>query len=288
MGLAAVLSGCSAGGSGAGAGRRASSNPGSPVVSTHSYGRADVQVADLLLPPGDAAGRTVVVLVHGGYWGAAYDRSLQDAVAADLVAAGWAVWNVDYRSVGNGGGFPQTFEDVAAAFDLLVDVGAERGLDTSRVAAVGHSAGGSLALWAAGRHRLPPGAPGASPRLRPVAVVSQAGINDLVTAAEQGLGDDAVVALLGAAPDDDPDGVYRLTSPTALLPLGVPTLVVTGDADTVVPPGQTSLYAQAATAVGDPVQLQMVAGEGHFEHLDPSSEVWSVVRDWLRDEVPPA
>ena len=110
----------------------------------------------------------------------------------------------------------------------------------------------------------------------------------LVELFEQRLGDDAVVALLGVGPDDDRDGVYDVTSPVAVLPLGIPTLVVTGDADTLVPPGQTSLYAQAATAVGDPVQLQMVAGEGHFEHLDPTSKVWAVVKDWLLVQVPPA
>lgn len=256
-------------------------------MSTHSYGRDDIQVADLHLPAGDVTGRPVVVTIHGGYWSSVYDRSLQDAVVADLVAAGWAVWNVDYRSVGNGGGYPQTFDDVAAACDLLVEVGGRMGLDTARVAVIGHSAGGALALWAAARHRLPPGAAGADPRLRPVAVVSQAGVNDLVSAADQGLGDGAVVALLGVEPDDDPEKLYAVTSPVALLPLGIPTMVVTGDADTSVPPGQTTLYAQAATAVGDPVQLQMVAGEGHFEHLDPSSQVWAVTRNWLLTQVPP-
>ncbi|HEU0101473.1 MAG TPA: alpha/beta hydrolase [Mycobacteriales bacterium] len=281
LGLAGLLAGCSRP-------RPAPDAGDAGAVSSHRYGPAAIQVADLHRPAGSAIGLPVVVMLHGGYWSSVYDRSLQEDVVADLVGAGWAVWNVDYRSVGNGGGYPRTFTDVAAACDLLADLAPELGLDATRVAVVGHSAGGTLALWAAGRHRLAAGTPGAGPRLRPAAVVSQAGVNDLAAAAGEHLGDDAVAALLGVPPDDDPDGVYAVTSPVELLPLGVPTLVVTGDSDATVPPGHTSLYAQAATAVGDPVQLQMVAGEGHFEHLDPSSRVWGVVREFLQAQVPPA
>ena len=77
----------------------------------------------------------MVVLVHGGFWYSDYDRSLEVDVAADLVAAGYAVWNLDYRSIGNGGGFPTTFEDVAAGCDALVDAAAGPGLDLDRVGA---------------------------------------------------------------------------------------------------------------------------------------------------------
>jgi len=274
--LAAALAGCSRPGPPADAPRSADGEQLLP----RPYGGADAQVADLRLP----AQRTtdgVVVLVHGGYWQSGYDRSLEDAVAADLVGRGVPVWNLDYRAVGDGGGWPQTFTDVAAGMDGLAEVAGEYDLDLARVVVVGHSAGGALALWAAARHRLPDGAPGAGPAVRPVAAVTQAGVNDLVAGARAGLGGGAVESLLGVSPDDDPRGVYDLASPAALVPLGVPTLVVTGGQDTAVPPEQSTSYAEAARAAGDDVTLEVVDGEGHFEHLDPGSVVWTTARDWL-------
>ena len=117
----------------------------------YRYGDAAAQVCELYLPPGSAGDpRAVAVLVHGGFWRARYDRSQEHAVAADLVRRGWAVWNVDYRGVGSGpsagGGWTATFEDVAAAVDLLADVAHEVPLPMDRVAVLGHSAGGQLAL----------------------------------------------------------------------------------------------------------------------------------------------
>jgi acetyl esterase/lipase len=259
---------------------------------THRYGTHPAQVADLALPAGrsgEPAG--VAVLLHGGYWRARYDRTLQHAVAADLVAAGWAVWNVDYRAVppgpNDGGGWPATQEDVAAAVDLLADVAPAHGLpvaDPGRVVVAGHSAGGCLALWAAARHRLPAGAPGARPVVRPGRVVAQAAVCDLVAGVAQRLGDGAVEAMMGGRPDTDAARrAYALASPAALLPLGVPVLLVTGAADPVVPPVQSRAFAAAARAAGDDVTLVEVPGEGHFEHLDPGSTCWRVARSWLGD-----
>jgi acetyl esterase/lipase len=249
----------------------------------YRYGPAPAQVCELHLP--DRRPRAVAVLVHGGFWRARYDRSQEHDVAADLVARGWAVWNVDYRGVGegisSGGGWPQTFEDVATAVDLLADVPA---LPLERVAVVGHSAGGQLALWIAGRHRLPPGAPGAAPRVRPVAAVAQAGVVDLVAAAREGVGNGAVVDVLGATPDAAPVR-YALTSPVALVPLGVPVLLVTGDADDTVPPALSASWAAAARAAGDDVTLHVEPGEGHMGHVDPASRVWAVARTFLTGRV---
>jgi acetyl esterase/lipase len=149
------------------------------------------------------------------------------------------------------------------------------------VAVVGHSAGGHLALWAAARHLLPADAAGAGPLVRPVAAVSQAGVNDLVAAHRDGLGGGAVAAFLGTGDGPLPDDVVAVTSPAALLPTGVPTLLVTGDRDDLVPDAQSREHADRARAAGDPVDLEVVAGEGHFEHLDPTSGVWSVTRGWL-------
>lgn len=246
----------------------------------HGYGPDAAQVCELWLPEEPA--RAVAVLVHGGFWRAGYDRSLEHDVAADLVAAGWAVWNVDYRGVGAGGGWPATFEDAAAAVDLLASAG--RGLPLDRVAVVGHSAGGHLALWTASRSRLPDGVPGAHPRIRPAAVVAQAAVTDLVAAARERLGKGAALELLGGGPDDVPDR-YALTSPVALLPLGVPVLFVTGDADDRVPAEQSASAAGASRAAGDDVTLAVLPGVGHFEHLDPASGVWSVARAWLDDRM---
>jgi acetyl esterase/lipase len=263
------------------------------AMTEHRYGPAPAQVCELHLPPGPP--RAVAVLVHGGFWRARYDRTQEHAIAADLVAAGWAVWNVDYRGVGDGpsagGGWPATFEDVAAAVDLLADVGGGAGgrfalhLPLDKVAVVGHSAGGQLALWIAGRHRLPPGAPGGSPRVRPVAAVAQAGVVDLVVAAREGVGNGAVVDVLGTAPDADPVR-YALTSPMALVPLGIPVLLVTGDADDTVPSSLSASWAAAARAAGDDVTLHVEPGEGHMGHVDPASQVWAVARGFLSDRVP--
>lgn len=246
--------------------------------STHRYGPARAQVAELRLPAGTPLG--VVVLVHGGYWQAGYDRTLEDAVAADLVDAGWAVWNLDYRAVGDGGGWPGTFDDVAAGTDALAAAAGARGLALGTVVAVGHSAGGTLALWLAARGRLPAGAPGGRPVVAVTAAVSQAGVDDLAAAWRDRLGRGAVGGLMGGGPDDVPDR-YAVADPAALLPLGVPLLVVTGGDDDVVPVAQSRTFAAAARAAGDDVRLQVVPGEGHFAQLDPASGSWRAVRAHL-------
>jgi acetyl esterase/lipase len=105
----------------------------------------------------------VAVLIHGGFWRARYSLRLEDRLAADLAGRGWGVWNLEYRRLGrlSCGGWPATFEDIAAGIDHLGKL--EEPLDPARVVAIGHSAGGQLALWAAARPGLPAGAPGADP-----------------------------------------------------------------------------------------------------------------------------
>ncbi len=245
----------------------------------YRYGASAAQVAELSLPAGAASG--VVVLVHGGYWQAGYDRHLQDAVAADLVQDGWAVWNVDYRGVGDGGGWPSTFADVAAAVDLLAQAAREHDLPLHTVPAVGHSAGGTLALWLAARPGLAAGAVGAAPAVRLTAVVTQAGVNDLVAGSRARLGGGAVDSVLGGSPADVPER-YDLADPRQRLPLDVPLLVATGAQDEVVPASQSRDFAASARAAGDDVRLVEAVGEGHFAPLEPRSDVWAATRTWLR------
>jgi acetyl esterase/lipase len=200
------------------------------------------------------------------------------AVCKDLAAHGLAAWNLEYRRVGNGGGWPETFLDIAAGVDLLASI--EAPVDLERVGAVGHSAGGQLALWAAARTRLPADTPGAKPRVVPRAVVSQAGVADLRLAADTAPSDEPTRALLGASLD-----VHALASPRELVPLGVDQLVLHGERDDTVSIEISRSYATAAREAGDPCELRVLPGAGHFEHIDPSTPEWRLAREWLAERL---
>ena len=186
---------------------------------------------------------------------------------------------VEYRRVGQGGGWPGTLEDVAAALDALPGLPEAARLDLTDVTTVGHSAGGHLAAWAAGRHRLPPEAPGARPRVRVTAAVLQAGVLDLAAADEQRLGNGAVCAFLGGSAEQVPER-YAAADPVRLLPTGAAVLCVHGARDDVVPVEQSERYAAAAAAAGDRVELRVVPGD-HMAMIDPASPAWATARDWL-------
>jgi acetyl esterase/lipase len=236
----------------------------------HRYGDHPDQHGELFLRSGEA--RTgVAVVLHGGFWRDAYDRSLMDRLCEDLARAGLPAWNLEYRRLPQGG-WPETFDDVAAGIDALGDLG----LDTSSVVAIGHSAGGHLALWAAAR---------VEPRVRVTHAVSQAGVADLREAARLRLSDCVVHDLLGGTPDEVPER-YAAASPAELLPLGVPQLLVHGGRDRIVPPAISRAYAERAIAAGDEVELVVDRRSGHFEHLDPTSELWRAVREWLDRRLP--
>lgn len=239
---------------------------------TLRYGPHRDQVVVVDAPAGRSRG--TVALLHGGFWREQYGAELMTPLADDLVERGWTAANVEYRRVGQvTPGFPALLADVAAGLDALA------GRDGPLVT-VGHSAGGQLSLWAAARRRLPHGAPGASPRARVTHAVAQAGVVDLVSAAHAGLGRSAVQLLLGGEPSAVPER-YALASPNARLPLGVPQLLVHGERDASVPAALSERYAADADAAGDPVQLVLLPGAGHFEHLDPASPAWAAVTSWL-------
>ncbi|WP_405062931.1 alpha/beta fold hydrolase [Kribbella sp. NBC_01505] len=237
------------------------------------YGDDESQIAELHLPPGTAK-VPVAVVIHGGFWQSAYGMSLATPLAADLAKNGIAGYAIEYRRVGNGGGWPATFEDVAAAIDALAD---QPRIDLTKVVAIGHSAGGQLALWAAARPGLPTTSPGASPRVRLRGAVSQAGVLDLAAAYRQQVGGSAVQDLLGGTPDSHPDR-YKLASPTERLPLKVPVALVHGNRDSAVPLVQSQTYLAAARTAGDTVTLTELPHIGHFELIDPNHPAWTTCR----------
>lgn len=232
----------------------------------HRYGPGPDRVADLLLPDGEGPW-PLAILLHGGFWRARFTRSIMDAIAIDLADRGWATWNVEYRRIGTGGGAAETLADVREAIDALTEL--EDRLDLDRVIAIGHSAGGQLALCAASNPTVD-------------AVVSLAGVCDMALAAQQGIGDNAVLEFLGVTRCERPD-VYALADPMRRLPTGTPVLLVHGDADDRVPVTLSRNYALAAAAAGDDCELLELAGVDHFALIDPRTAVWSAIADRLSD-----
>ena len=247
-----------------------------------AYGPDPLQIGDLWLPPRRGPGASpVVLMIHGGCWQTAVaDRTLMDWAAADLAARGIAVWNIDYRGGDRpGGGYPGTFLDVARAADRMPALGAQYRLRTDRIVAVGHSAGGHLALWLAARARLPAGG-ALTPAGRPLALHAVIGLGALpdLAAARDLPGNDCgatgVPLLVGPATAARPDPMADTSIPR-LLPLGVPQTLVTGARDRTAPTRLADGYAAQARAAGDPVRTLVMPGAGHVELIAPGTAAWT-------------
>jgi acetyl esterase/lipase len=240
------------------------------------YGPAHAQMAELWRPPRDEDAQPVVVLIHGGFWRQMYTKRLMHRMAAAVVAHGWIAYNIEYRRVGpfGGGGWPETFADVAAAIDALSGVA---GIDRRRVVTCGHSAGGQLALWA-GTSRLTFNP--APPPITVGAAISLAGVVDLVAGARLGLGGGAVQSLMGGEPEDVPDR-YALGSPAARVPLGIPQYLLHGTADGTVPASLSAGYVERAVALGDEATYVPLPGAGHRDVINPAGEAFQQVKGIL-------
>lgn len=246
------------------------------------YGAAPHQFAELWLPRGDGPHPTLVV-IHGGCWQASLPGTeLMAYLAEDLRTRGYAVWSVDYRRIGDeGGGYPGTFLDVAAAIDKLSELAPAYKLDLKKLVAIGHSAGGHLVAWSAARPRLPKSSPLSKPRpLKVTGVVSLAGIVDLAAYRAKGPaacgGPSTIDSLVDASRENA--NLYGDTSPATMLPLRVKQIVISGDLDRIVPPAFGQDYAKAALAKGDDVKELTLKDAGHFELIDPTSDAWTKIR----------
>jgi acetyl esterase/lipase len=244
-----------------------------------AYGADPAQVADLFLPKKPGRHR-VVILIHGGCYLAEYQGLAQTSgIAADLAQRGYAVWNIEYRKLGEAGaGYPGTFLDVADAVDRLRTVAPKYSLDTKRVIAVGHSAGGHLALWAAARDKLPKSSPlwRADP-LRIRAVVSLGGIGDLAGQKDifaGACGPEPIPRIIGLADRVEP---YADTSPAELLPTGARVVMISGELDHVMPPPTGRAYADRVRKAGDVAEAVAIPGASHFDVVIPTTDAWRTV-----------
>jgi acetyl esterase/lipase len=251
-------------------------------VRTYRYGTFANQECDLYFPA--VSKPPVVCLLHGGFWRTPFNRNELAAVAKDLVIRGYAIWNVEYRRVGDpGGGWPGSLLDAASGINYLATLAA-RGIeiDLNRVVVIGHSAGGQLALWFSAQKKS---ADIPFPNLiQPIAAVGLAAVSDLAYASRIGAGRGAVDEFLGGSPGQYPDR-YGAASPIELLPLGIKQLIIHGAKDDVLPVGLSRSYTAAAQASGDVVEFVEVPDAGHMDFVNPGSKAHAILCDWLGNTI---
>jgi acetyl esterase/lipase len=247
-----------------------------------SYGSAATQAIDVFIPAGSGP-FPVVVLIHGGCWRALPNAAREQMrhLGVDLAKQGMAVWSIGYRRADEaGGGYPGTYQDVGLAIDRLRAEAPRYRLDITRTVLVGHSAGGHMALWAAGRDRLPAtSALYVDKPFVPRQVVSLAGIGDLKTFAPTIpliCGPGTAESLTGKATPQRPD-IYADTSPVALGTKGVGIVMLSGVLDRLVPPYVAHDYALLRRDELA-VTLVNVPDAGHFDLVTTGRPAWDEAR----------
>ncbi len=251
--------------------------PAPPADHRVAYGSDPNQFGDLRLPGGPGP-HPVIVAIHGGFWRKQYDLTHLGQLCAAITKTGFATWSLEYRRVGQkSGGFPGTMQDVGRGTDYLLDLAKQYPLNLDRVLAIGHSAGGQLALWLGGRQHIESSSKlhSASP-FRLHGIVGLAAVSNLAKASQLGIGDGIVDQFMGGTPKAVPER-YAAASPIELLPLGVPQQLIHGSHDDVVPLSMSEGYCREARARGDDAVLHALPGVGHYELIDPKSAAWPTV-----------
>ena len=250
----------------------------SPFDTRVHYGSDRSQIAELRFP--NRKGRfPLLFVVHGGFWQSAYDLSHIGHLCAAITSKGIITCNIEYRRIGNlGGGWPGTFQDISlATHRILQTMSNDSRCDPAHTAIIGHSAGGHLALWLVGSHRIRKGSPLHSEQKQTITrAISLAGVSDLRQAWKTRLGHGTVTRLMGGTPDEHPDR-YNAGSPIDLLPTGARQVLVHGADDDTVPVSQSEVFVQRAEKLGDRPTLVKLDGMGHYELIDPESEAWPAV-----------
>jgi acetyl esterase/lipase len=267
---------------------RASDNdtlPSKPPTARIHYGPDSLQFGDLRLPSSPGP-HPVVIVIHGGCWVSRFATLRNSAALADALRdAGFATWNIEYRRTDSpGGGWPNTFLDVARATDHLRELAKTYPLDLTRTIALGHSAGGHLALWLAAADRVP--ATSEIARRDPLTLrgaVALAGIADLAdfrTYSVNSCGD-VVDPFMGGSPEAVPER-YAAGSPAALFPLSVPQVQIVGTLDRVMPQPAREAHEAAARGSGSAFELIVIDGAGHHELMSPRSAAWPAIERAVR------
>lgn len=260
-----------------------------PVKADHRlfYGQHTEQFADLYLPQCQqqtASLHPVIILLHGGCWRAQFGLSQLGQLCKALTGLGFAVWNLEYRRLGNGGGWPTTLEDVSRGADFLREIAVNYSLALDQLTAMGHSAGGHLALWLAGRENLPLQSHLCNKHpIKIHRIVSLAGIPNLETGVAQNICRGACEELVGGLPMDIPE-IYQQASPHNLTPINTPQFHLVGEHDPVVPVSYLKAHIETLSNQ-NPVKFVIIPNIGHFEMVMPESPAWTHIKNSLVTDI---
>jgi acetyl esterase/lipase len=220
-----------------------------------AYGDDPSQFFDLWAPGGASA---IAIIIHGGFWRAQYDLLHTSHMAAAFARSGLAVANLEYRRVGDGGGWPASYEDVRAGLAAV-----RRELALAKIIVVGHSAGGHLAL------RLATDEPQLS------GVIALAPVSVLRTAFDLNLSNGAVAEFLGGTPEEIPE-VYEAACPSRHAS-SVQRILLHGSHDDVVPLSMSREFDIARQQDPGTVWFMKLDECDHYDLIDPESRAWPIV-----------
>lgn len=251
-----------------------------------AYGADPAQFGDLWMPAETGRKRLpLVVFFHGGWWKSEYGLGYAGYLCQALKREGFAVWSVEYRRLGStGGGWPETFQDASAGFEFITTLAKSYALDLGRVITMGHSAGGHLAFWIAGRVHVTEGSPLVRTAFQaaPSGAISLAGAVDLRRAIQLSATPgyehvrDRIRNFMGGLPAEQPQR-YRDGDPGELLPLPVRQVLLQGSKDDQIPPDLPRQWVRAANASGSVASALILPDADHFDVVDPRSRAWPEV-----------
>ena len=263
-----------------------SSSSSSAAPQLIAYGSNVMQVGELRLPQTTSEKAVpLVIIIHGGCWVSGYaDYQFMGRFAQAVTNLGYATWNIEYRALGTGGNWPVIFQDVSQAVDYTRTLAKSYPVDAAKVAAIGHSAGGHLALWAGSRENLK-----ADSDLyiqNPLAirgVISLAGIANVTRKSGcNNLAND-VIGMPVTSPGEDLTQRLKESSPLQMLPIRTKTILISGSADTIVPPAMGDEYSMRASELGDHSLHYSLQGLGHFDLIDSTKTNWGLYQQSLQE-----
>lgn len=237
-------------------------------AATRTYGTHPSQFFEYWPAKNNAAEAANVIFIHGGCWLKSYDISHSYPLSTALTQAGFNLWSVEYRRLGeNNAAWPASLNDVSKGIETILQQ-----TNGKPTAVMGHSAGGHLALLATSKDY--------KYAEHIDAVIGLAAITDMQAyVAKDGSCNQAAKALIDTAQSD-----FKLAeADPKKQPLHGNTWLLQGTADNIVPVSQAEVFG----VDNDNVNTLMIDDAGHFDMIHPRTDAWTVIIQQLNKELKP-